>query len=54
MCTILYSCDCRTRADAIAKSTGCKGTYALMKLPDYDRVLQSVSTKVRKAENVLG
>ena len=51
---ILYSYDCRTRADAIVKSTGCKGTYALMKLPDYDCVLQSVSTKVWKAENVLG
>ena len=32
----------RTRADAIKRGTGCKGTYVFMKLPDHDRILQTV------------
>ena len=32
----------RTQAKAIAKSTGCKGSYSLMNLPGHDRVRQTV------------
>ena len=32
----------QSRAKAIAKSTGCKGKYALMRLPYHNRVKQTV------------
>ena len=32
----------RSQANLIAKSTGCKGSYALMKLPEHNRTLQTV------------
>lgn len=32
----------RSQANLIAKATGCKGTYALMRLPDHNRTLQTV------------
>lgn len=32
----------RAQAKLIAKSTGCKGSYALMRLPYHDRVEQTV------------
>ena len=37
---ILYIC--RSHAKLIAKATGCKASYALMKLPHHDRVTQTV------------
>ena len=33
---------CRAQAKAIARETGCKGTYPLMKMPFHDRVSQTV------------
>lgn len=32
----------RAQADLIAKHTGCKGTYSLMKLPYHDRIEQTM------------
>ena len=32
----------RSHAKLIAKATGCKASYALMKLPHHDRVSQTV------------
>ena len=32
----------RTQAKLLAKSTGCKGFYSLMRLPQHDRVNQTV------------
>lgn len=33
---------CRTQARLLAKSTGCKGSYSLMRLPQHDRINQTV------------
>ena len=37
-----YMYTCRTQAKLLAKSTGCKGSYSLMRLPCHDRVNQTV------------
>jgi len=39
---VLATCMHRAQAKAIAKSTGCKGSYSLMNLPGHDRVSQTV------------
>ena len=39
---LLYMHAHRTQAKLLAKSTGCKGFYSLMRLPQHDRVNQTV------------
>lgn len=43
----------RSVANLIAKSTGCKGTYALMKLPDHNRLLQTVPDAMHTVKDLI-
>ncbi len=44
---------CRTSAALVAKSTGCKGTYSLMRLPGHDRVRQTVPDAMHTIKDVV-
>ena len=43
----------RARASAITKSTRCKGTYSLMKLPFHDPIIQCVPDSMHTVKDVL-
>lgn len=44
---------CRSHADAIAKATGCKSSYSLMRLPHHDSVNQTVPDAMHTVKDVL-
>ena len=44
----------RLHAAAIGKSTGCKGTYALMQLPHHNTITQSVPDAMHTIKDVIG
>ena len=44
---------CRTHADVIAKATGCKASYSLMKLPHHDPLTQTVPDAMHTVKEVL-
>lgn len=44
---------CRSDASAIATSTGCKSRYSFMKLPEHDRVQQTVPDAMHTVKDVI-
>ena len=51
--TCIYTCVRRSQANLIAKSTGCKGTYALMNLPEHNRILQTVPDAMHTVKDLI-
>ena len=49
----IYTCVRRSQANLIAKSTGCKGTYALMNLPEHNRILQTVPDAMHTVKDLI-
>ena len=50
---ILYIVCSRSDASAIATSTGCKSRYSFMKLPEHDRVQQTVPDAMHTVKDVI-
>ena len=43
----------RAQANMIARATGCKGTYSLMKLPEHDRLAQTVPDAMHTTKDLI-
>ena len=44
----------RSHAAALAKATGCKGSYPLMDLPSHDRLVQTLPDMMHTLKDAVG